>query len=84
MKQKCWGCFQSLAAKTRFKIYNLIKDSGDELVVSDLVKATGLRQPTVTFHINELEKAGLISKKKVGREVVCEICCKCPKCPVAR
>lgn len=42
---------------------------------------TKLRQPTVTFHVNQLTKLGLVNKEKKGREVYCQLSEGCdPSC----
>jgi DNA-binding transcriptional ArsR family regulator len=51
--------------------------------ISALARLTGLRQPTVTFHVNELAKAGLVKKIKSGRNVFCVSSPPvCPHCPL--
>lgn len=82
MQQKCVKCFKSVSEETRFKILEFIKKAKKGVNISKLVEFTKLRQPTVTFHINNLEKVGLIEKKRVGREVICSmkipLCVGCP------
>ena len=50
--------------------------------VTTLVKLVGLRQPTVTFHINQLVKRGMLRKTKAGRNVYCQVHKKCDNCPL--
>jgi DNA-binding transcriptional ArsR family regulator len=71
-----------MAVKTRFKIFNFLLDKKEGVGISQLVSLTGLRQPTVTFHINQMVKKGIIKKKKLGRDVVCSPSIKCTSCPL--
>ena len=48
--------------------------------ISELVKIIGLKQPTVTFHVNKLAKVNLIKKKKSGRVTFCSISPRCNNC----
>jgi predicted transcriptional regulator len=80
MKKICRGCYKTLAVKTRFDIYSYLLKSHKDNNINDIVSFAHLRQPTVTFHINELEKAGLIKKQKKGREVIIKVERKCADC----
>lgn len=82
LDQKCVKCFKAVSEKTRFDILEFIKKARKGVNVTKLVELTKLRQPTVTFHINKLSEVGLITKQRVGREVLCKIksplCAGCP------
>jgi DNA-binding transcriptional ArsR family regulator len=82
LKLKCQKCFEILSVPARFKIYYYLKDKTSGTTVNRLVKLTKLRQPTVTFHLNALEKQGLISKTRSGKEVLCSIKQNCDLCPL--
>lgn len=82
MKIKCFNCFKVISVSTRFKIFNFLKDNPDGVTVNRLVKLTKLKQPTVTFHLNELEKYGLLKKQKHGQEVLCFLKQECTVCPL--
>ena len=73
---------QALADPTRRRIIGLLQRKGCcscELVaaanrglcVCDLESALGLRQPTITHHIQVLRQAGLITTRKIGRWLYC-------------
>lgn len=81
LKYNCCGCFQTMACRSRFQIFEYLKKKG-KAKVSSLVKLLGLRQPTVSFHINKLVKRGLVKKVRVGREVYCQLHKKCDPCPL--
>ncbi|MDO8560581.1 MAG: metalloregulator ArsR/SmtB family transcription factor [bacterium] len=83
MKPKCLKCLKSIAVPARFQIFNhLMKTGNKNSSVSSLVKLTGLRQPTVTFHLNQLQNAGLITKNRVGKNVFCRLSAHCAHCPL--
>lgn len=71
VKTKCVGCFKVLSIKARYKMFDYLKEHPSKVTVSELVKLTKLRQPTVTFHVNQLSRVGLIKKERNGREVFC-------------
>ena len=82
LKIKCANCLKAVAVPTRLKIFNFLKDNINGMTVGQCVKLTKLRQPTVTFHVNELEKQGLIRKTKKGKEVICIVNQRCDDCPL--
>ena len=82
MKAKCLDCFKVISVSTRFKIFNFLQDNPDGVTVSRLVKLTNLRQPTITFHLNELEKYGLLRKERNGQETLCFLKQNCVVCPL--
>ena len=82
LKDRCRDCFEVLAVPARFKIFTNLLRRTDRFVVSDLVKLTHLRQSTVSFHLDRLEKAGLVKREKAGKLVYCNINRKCPGCPL--
>jgi DNA-binding transcriptional ArsR family regulator len=79
LKHKCLACFRALSVPARMRIFEYIKKKGKANVTS-LVNHSVLRQPTVTFHLNKLVKAGIVDKKKAGREVYLQIRKVCPNC----
>ena len=81
MKAKCAKCFKVIGTPARLTIFMAIVD-GKKYDVSDLVKMTGLKQPTVTFHLNQLAKAGLVKKTKEGRNVYTTVTKLCDGCPL--
>jgi len=46
--------------------------------VSEIVKFVELKQPTVSYHLNEMKKNGLLSSKKIGKEVFYTVNSVCP------
>ena len=82
MKPKCLNCLKSIAVPARFQIFYHLMKAKKQSPVSSLGKLTGLRQPTVTFHLNQLQKAGLIAKNRVGKNVFCRLSAHCAHCPL--
>lgn len=82
MKNKCYFCFKTISIKPRFKIFNYLKEKGERITVSQIVNFIKLTQPTVTFHINQLEAVGLIKKERRGRLVFCSVNKSCSDCPL--
>jgi DNA-binding transcriptional ArsR family regulator len=44
-----------------------------ERSVSELVEAFDISQPAITKHLNQLEAAGVIERRQVGRQRICRI-----------
>lgn len=68
LKNGCPSCFRALSTPVRSKILSLLAEE-DEKSVSDIVKNFKLRQPTISYHLSEMEKAGLIKSRLSGRNV---------------
>jgi len=74
----CQGCFNSLGIDSRYKIYELLKESSN-LSVSEIAQKVGLKQPTVTYHLKQMEENGLLKGTKKGHFVLYEINETCPQ-----
>jgi DNA-binding transcriptional ArsR family regulator len=70
-EQRLDQLFHALADPTRRRILEWLA-RGDE-PVKELVSRFAISQPAVTKHLNVLEDAGLISRKKEGRERRCRL-----------
>ncbi len=46
--------------------------------VTELVGIVKLKQPTVSYHLKEMEGAGLVQSQRSGKEVFYKISGKCP------
>lgn len=82
LKPECQQCLRIVADPTRFKIFLFLKKHLSGVTVTRLVELTKLRQPTVTFHLNTMEKYGLIQKSRNGKEVLCKVKQNCQDCPL--
>ncbi|MFB6347191.1 MAG: ArsR/SmtB family transcription factor [bacterium] len=78
--------FEALASTTRMKILDALREKRLECDnpgscdlserccnVGELVDRLGLTQPTVSHHLKELRRAGLITSEKDGRTLYCSI-----------
>jgi len=74
----CQGCFSSLGIDSRYKIYELLKN-GANLSVSELAEKLGLKQPTVTYHLKQMEVNGLLKSSKKGHFVYYQVNEVCPQ-----
>jgi len=86
MNKKCLACFKTISDDSRAKIYEFVQ-GGKSKTVSQVVAHFKLTQPTVSYHLTELSKTGLLKRVKKGREVFYEAPCTCgcgdDECPVA-
>ena len=61
--------FHALSDPTRRKILEQL--GRNEHTVMELVDQFTISQPAITKHLNVLEDAGLISRRKTGRQRIC-------------
>ena len=73
----CQGCFGSLGIDSRYKIYEFLKKGAK--AVSEIANFVGLKQPTVTYHLKQMELTGLLKSRKEGHFVYYEISEVCPQ-----
>jgi ArsR family transcriptional regulator, arsenate/arsenite/antimonite-responsive transcriptional repressor len=68
------GAFKALADPVRLRLLSLIAAAPEATACScDLEEPVGKSQPTVSHHLAVLADAGLITKEKVGRWVMCSV-----------
>ena len=66
--------FKVLADPVRLRLLSLIAAAPDGTACScDLEEPVGKSQPTVSHHLSVLASAGLITKRKAGRWVMCTV-----------
>jgi ArsR family transcriptional regulator len=65
--QEVLNLFKALSEETRLRILKLLENG--ELCVCDIVAALDTIQPKVSFHLNTLKEAGLITDRKQGKWV---------------
>jgi ArsR family transcriptional regulator len=58
--------FKALGDPARVRILNLLLYSDEPVCVCDFMPATGLAQPTVSFHLKKLLEAGLLRREERG------------------
>ncbi len=64
--------FEALSHPVRRQMVELL--SGSPRPVMELARSFELTQPAVTQHLNVLEKAGLIERRRIGRLRECHLC----------
>lgn len=78
IKTDCLPCFKELAVPSRAKIISLLEKEG-KLPVSAVVASVKLRQPTISYHLDRLERVGILRSKREGRQVFYKIDPQCAR-----
>jgi DNA-binding transcriptional ArsR family regulator len=60
--------FKALAHPTRRHILVVLRSRGDKMPAGDIVDAFNYKWPTMTRHLQKLEKAGVITVTKVATQ----------------
>lgn len=68
LTKHCSICFDALADKTRLRVLEIVKKR-KKLSVGEIVKNFDLRQPTISYHLDVLEKADLVVSEKQAQKV---------------
>jgi ArsR family transcriptional regulator len=58
--------FKALADPTRVRIVNMLVNADEPVCVCDFTSTLELSQPTVSFHLSKLRKAGLLDREQRG------------------
>lgn len=77
MKSTCINCFKNLSIESRIKIFEYLSKLGEKSV-GDITKFVNLKQPTVSYHLKEMEASGLLKKRIKGRVVLYSVGESCP------
>ena len=87
MHEDCFHCFKNLSVETRFKIYFYLI-AKKRACVSEVTNFIHLKQPTVSYHLNEMESSGLLKRDACGKHVYFSVNKICPnrgeKCLVSK
>ena len=67
MKKICPVCFNLIGDDTRMKILCYLKKNPQK--AGEIGKHFSLAQPTISHHLKELRKTGLVLSRKKGREI---------------
>jgi DNA-binding transcriptional ArsR family regulator len=63
--------FGALAQETRLRLYQMLLKAGDGgLPAGDLSLGLGIPQNTLSFHLREMQNAGLIDSRRAGRFII--------------
>ena len=75
----CTSCFKALGVPSRMEIYSFLS-SKKIATVTDIVNHVHLTQPTISYHLNEMKKNGILISTKKGKEVHYSLSDICPHC----
>jgi ArsR family transcriptional regulator, arsenate/arsenite/antimonite-responsive transcriptional repressor len=65
------SCLAALAHETRLSVFRLLVKQGPEgMSAGDIASALGVAAPTLSFHLKELERAGLIAPTRRHRQII--------------
>lgn len=74
----CPLAIPQMADPSRRKIYEYLSIHGEK-TVTKITHYVKLRQPTVSYHLRQMKKEGLLSSHKEGREVFYRVKMLCPE-----
>jgi len=74
----CPLAMPQMADPSKRKIYEFLSMVGEK-TVSELTLMLGLKQPTVSYHLKQMEREGLLESKKEGRKVFYSVKMECPE-----
>ena len=69
-EQLCSDCFKVVGVQSRYKLVCLLGKSKDGMTVGQLTNELGLKQPTVTHHLQTLKSVDAVQSEARGREQV--------------
>lgn len=69
-EQLCPDCFRVVGVESRYRLVCLLGKSKEGITVGDLTEELGLKQPTVTHHLNILKSVDAVDVEDRGRERV--------------
>jgi len=69
-EELCPECFKVVGVQSRYKLVCLLGREKKGLSVKQLTAALGLKQPTITHHLQTLESVGAVSSIPRGREQI--------------
>lgn len=69
--QKALKAFDSLSQETRLRVFRMLVEYGpDGAPAGALSEALGIPHNTLSFHLNHMSGAGLVSSRRDGRSVI--------------
>ncbi|MGI5825935.1 MAG: ArsR/SmtB family transcription factor [Patescibacteria group bacterium] len=74
----CPFAIPQMADPSRRKIYKYLTTHGEK-TVSEITQYMQLRQPTVSYHLKEMKKEGILTSRRQGREVFYTVKLACPE-----
>lgn len=67
-EELCPDCFKVVGVKSRYKLVCTLGRKKNGASVTELTGILGLKQPTVTHHLNTLKSVGAVTFEDHGRE----------------
>jgi DNA-binding transcriptional ArsR family regulator len=67
-EELCPDCFKVVGVRSRYKLVCELGRKNDGASVTELTDMLGLKQPTVTHHLNTLKSVGAVTVVDRGRE----------------
>ncbi len=68
---KVIAALSALAQETRLAIFRLLVRAGEEgLAAGEIASRLGVAAPTLSFHLKDLQHAGLLLSERHGRQIV--------------
>lgn len=74
----CPFAIPQMADPSRRKIYEYLTTHGEK-TVNEITQYMRLRQPTVSYHLKEMKKEGILTSRRQGREVFYTVKLVCPE-----
>lgn len=69
--QEAMIAFDALSQETRLQVHRLLVERGpDGIPAGELSRSLGIPHNTLSFHLNHMSNAGLVSARRVGRSVI--------------
>jgi DNA-binding transcriptional ArsR family regulator len=70
-ERQALSCFAALSQETRLRIVRLLVKAGPEgLAAGSIGEAVGASSSNVSFHLSQLEQAGLIGSRREARSII--------------
>lgn len=69
-EELCPECFKVVGVQSRYKLVCLLGKSDAGMTVRELTEKLGLRQPTVTHHLQTLKTVSAVKNQQRGREQI--------------
>lgn len=69
-EELCPDCFKVVGERSRYRLVCLLGKSSEGMTVGELTRKVGLRQPTVTHHLQVLRSVKAVEDVATGRQKV--------------
>jgi len=69
-EELCPDCFKVVGVLSRYKLVCLLGKSKNGMTVGELTDELGLKQPTVTHHLQTLKSVDAVSSTQQGRKQI--------------